>query len=30
MKMTIGYCEYECTLCTEVCPTGAIRQLTVG
>jgi len=29
MKMTIGYCEYECTLCTEVCPTGAIRQLTV-
>ena len=29
MKMTIGYCEYECTLCTEVCPTGAIRLLTV-
>ena len=30
MRMTIGYCEYECTLCTEVCPTGAIRQLTVA
>ena len=30
MKMTIGYCEYECTLCTEVCPTGAIRPLTVA
>jgi ferredoxin len=30
MRMTIGYCEYECTLCTEVCPTGAIRPLTVA
>ncbi|MGA2270927.1 MAG: 4Fe-4S binding protein [Bryobacteraceae bacterium] len=30
MKMTMGYCEYECTLCTEVCPTGAIRPLTVA
>ncbi|HMD72082.1 MAG TPA: 4Fe-4S binding protein [Bryobacteraceae bacterium] len=27
MKMTIGYCEYECTLCSQVCPTGAIRPL---
>ena len=26
----IGYCEYECTLCGEVCPTQAIRQLTVA
>ncbi len=23
-----GYCEYECVLCTKVCPTGAIRKLT--
>ncbi|MEW5746271.1 MAG: 4Fe-4S binding protein [Nitrospirota bacterium] len=23
----IGYCEYRCTLCGQVCPTGAIRQL---
>lgn len=23
----IGYCEYNCTLCGQVCPTGAIRQL---
>jgi ferredoxin len=30
LKMTIGYCEYECTLCTQVCPTGAIRALTVA
>jgi len=24
----IGYCEPGCVLCTEVCPTGAIRELT--
>ncbi|MFO8058118.1 MAG: 4Fe-4S binding protein, partial [bacterium] len=23
----IGYCEYNCTLCGQVCPTGAIREL---
>ncbi|UCE34595.1 MAG: 4Fe-4S binding protein [Deltaproteobacteria bacterium] len=23
--MTQGYCEYTCTLCGDVCPTGAIR-----
>jgi ferredoxin len=25
----IGYCEYRCTLCGQVCPTGAIRRLSV-
>ena len=25
----IGYCEYYCSLCTQVCPTGAITKLTV-
>lgn len=25
----IGYCEYRCTLCGQVCPTGAIRRLTL-
>ncbi len=25
----IGYCEPSCTLCGEVCPTGAILQLTM-
>lgn len=25
----IGYCEYYCSLCTQVCPTGAIKELTV-
>jgi MauM/NapG family ferredoxin protein len=24
----IGYCEFNCTLCTQVCPTGAIEPLT--
>jgi len=24
----IGYCEYNCTLCGQVCPSGAIRELT--
>ncbi|MDH4333607.1 MAG: 4Fe-4S binding protein [Desulfobulbaceae bacterium] len=26
----IGYCEYNCTLCGQVCPTGAIRKLSVA
>ena len=26
--MTQGYCEYTCTLCGSVCPTGAIRQIS--
>jgi polyferredoxin/ferredoxin len=25
----IGYCEYNCTLCGQVCPTGAIQRLTL-
>lgn len=25
----IGYCEYNCTLCGQVCPTGAIAKLTI-
>ncbi len=24
-----GYCEYNCNMCGQVCPTGAIRPLTV-
>jgi len=24
----IGYCEYNCTLCGQVCPSGAIKRLT--
>ena len=26
--MRIGYCEYTCVLCGQVCPTGAIKKLT--
>lgn len=26
----IGYCEYNCTLCGEVCPTQAIPQLPLA
>jgi len=26
--MTRGYCEYTCTLCGSVCPTGAIREIS--
>lgn len=26
--MTQGYCEYTCTLCGSVCPTGAIAEIT--
>jgi polyferredoxin/ferredoxin len=24
----LGYCEYRCTLCGQVCPTGAIQRLS--
>jgi len=24
-----GFCNYDCTLCSEVCPTGAIQNLTI-
>ena len=30
MRMTAGYCEYECKLCSEVCPSGAIRRLEIA
>ena len=26
----IGYCSYNCTLCGQVCPTGAIKKLSTG
>jgi polyferredoxin len=26
----IGYCEYRCTLCGQVCPTGAIKRLDLA
>jgi len=29
LDMLQGYCEFTCTLCGSVCPTGAIRELRV-
>lgn len=26
----VGYCQYYCTLCGQVCPSGAIRRLSQG
>ncbi|MFH1092549.1 MAG: 4Fe-4S binding protein [Candidatus Omnitrophota bacterium] len=26
----IGYCEYKCTLCGQVCPTGAIKKINIA
>ncbi len=30
MDMEQGYCEYNCTLCGQVCPSGAIQRLTIA
>lgn len=30
LKARLGYCEYNCTLCGQVCPTGAIRKLPIA
>ena len=29
LDFSVNYCEYECTKCGEVCPTGAIMPLTL-
>lgn len=29
MKFDQGYCNYDCKLCSEICPDGAIKPLTV-
>ncbi|MBA3007853.1 MAG: 4Fe-4S binding protein [Proteobacteria bacterium] len=29
LKARTGYCEYNCTLCGQVCPSGAIRKLAL-
>ena len=28
LVMILGYCEYTCTLCGSVCPTGAIKEIS--
>jgi ferredoxin len=30
MDFEVGYCEYNCTLCGQVCPSEAIRRLPVA
>jgi formate hydrogenlyase subunit 6/NADH:ubiquinone oxidoreductase subunit I len=30
MNFNIGHCQLKCNLCSEVCPTGAIRKITVA
>ena len=30
LKARTGYCEYNCTLCGQVCPTGALTKLTLA
>jgi ferredoxin len=30
MVTSLGYCDYECNLCSQVCPTHAIRQIEVA
>jgi polyferredoxin len=29
MNYSTGFCNYECTICGEVCPTGAIQRVAV-
>lgn len=29
MNMRLGYCELNCVLCGQVCPTGAIQRLSI-
>ncbi|MEI8340293.1 MAG: 4Fe-4S dicluster domain-containing protein, partial [Verrucomicrobiota bacterium] len=29
LNMKIGYCELNCTLCGQACPTGAIQRVTI-
>jgi MauM/NapG family ferredoxin protein len=29
LKLRVGYCEYHCNLCGQVCPTGAIGKLPI-
>ncbi len=30
MDMERGYCEYNCVLCAQVCPSGAIRRMSIA
>jgi len=30
LQARTGYCEFNCTLCGQVCPTGALQELTLA
>ena len=30
MVSKMGWCELNCTLCSQVCPTGAIREISIA
>ena len=30
MISKMGWCELNCTLCSQVCPTGAIREISIA
>ena len=30
LNLRLGYCEYKCTMCTQICPTGALRKLPLA
>jgi len=30
LDFNTGYCNYDCTICSEICPTGAIRKISVA
>ena len=29
MNFRVGFCQYNCALCSEVCPTGAIQKISI-
>ena len=29
MDFAVGFCQLNCTLCSEVCPTGAIQKISI-
>jgi len=29
LNMKLGYCELNCTMCSQVCPTGAIQRISI-
>ena len=30
LDFSLGYCDYDCTICSDICPTGALQPLPLG